>query len=105
MGLSVLSRPRAPAVLSRHDITDAHWGRIQDLLPGRPGGHGGVGHDNRLVLNAVRYLAEAGIAWADLPCSSPMANPTACGGGTTGGARKVSGTGSRPHCGTTTPSG
>ncbi len=55
-------------MLSRHDITDAHWDRIRVLLPGRPGGHGGVGNDNRLFLNAVRYLAKTGVAWADLPC-------------------------------------
>ena len=54
-------------MLSRHDISDAHWDRIRDLLPGRPGEHGGVGKDNRLFLNAVRYLAKTGIAWADLP--------------------------------------
>ena len=53
--------------LSRHDISDADWGRIKDLLPGRPGQHGGVGNDNRLFVDAVRYLAKTGIAWADLP--------------------------------------
>ena len=54
-------------MLSRHDISDAHWDRIKNLLPGRPGEHGGIGKDNRLFLNAVRYLAKTGIAWADLP--------------------------------------
>ena len=55
------------AMLSRHDIRDDHWQRIQPLLPGQAGGHGGVGHDTRLFLNAIRYLAKTGIAWADLP--------------------------------------
>ena len=54
-------------MLSRHDLTDADWGRIEPLLPGRPGGHGGEGKDNRLFVDAVRYLAKTGIAWADLP--------------------------------------
>jgi transposase len=54
-------------MLSRHDITDDHWDRIQHLLPGQAGGHGGVGNDTRTFLNAVRYLAKTGIAWADLP--------------------------------------
>lgn len=54
-------------MLSRHDISDVHWQRIQHLLPGQTGQHGGVGHDNRLFLNAIRYLAKTGIAWADLP--------------------------------------
>jgi transposase len=54
-------------MLSRHDLSDDHWDRIKDLLPGRAGGHGGVGNDTRLFLNAIRYLAKTGIAWADLP--------------------------------------
>jgi putative transposase len=54
-------------MLSRHDISDDHWNRIKDLLPGQQGGHGGVGHDTRLFINAIRYLAKTGIAWADLP--------------------------------------
>lgn len=54
-------------MLSRHDISDDHWNRIRSLLPGQAGGHGGVGHDTRTFLNAIRYLAKTGIAWADLP--------------------------------------
>ena len=54
-------------MLSRHDICDDHWDRIEPLIPGRAGGHGGVGADNRRFVNAVRYLAKTGIAWADLP--------------------------------------
>ncbi len=55
-------------MFSRHDIPDADWRRIEHLLPGRPGQHGGVGIDNRLFVDAVRYLAKTGVAWADLPC-------------------------------------
>ena len=54
-------------MLSRHDISDEDWSRIEHLLPGRAGQHGGVGRDNRLFINAIRYLAKTGIAWADLP--------------------------------------
>ncbi len=54
-------------MLSRHDLSDADWDRIEPLIPGRAGGHGGVGGDNRRFVNAVRYLAKTGIAWADLP--------------------------------------
>lgn len=52
---------------SRHDISDEDWARIEHLLPGRAGGHGGAGKDNRLFINAIRYLAKTGIAWRDLP--------------------------------------
>lgn len=54
-------------MLSRHDIPDEYWDRIQHLLPGQQGRHGGVGHDTRVFVNAIRYLAKTGIAWADLP--------------------------------------
>ena len=54
-------------MLSRHDISDDPWNRIAPLLPGQAGGHGGVGNDTRLFVNAIRYLAKTGIAWADLP--------------------------------------
>ena len=36
-------------------------------MPGQAGGHGGVGNDTRLFVNAIRFLAKTGIAWADLP--------------------------------------
>lgn len=54
-------------MFSRHDIRDDHWDRIKDLLPGQAGGHGGVAADNRRFIDAIRYLAKTGIAWADLP--------------------------------------
>lgn len=61
-------------MLSRHDISDDHWNRIAHLLPGRAGGHGGVGNDARLFVNAIRYLAKTGIAWADLPACYGKSN-------------------------------
>ena len=54
-------------MFSRHDISDADWDRIKGLLPGRAGQHGGVGKGNRLFIDAIRYLAKTGMAWADLP--------------------------------------
>lgn len=54
-------------MLSRHDLSDNDWKRIQDLLPGRAGEHGGVGDDNQKFVNAIRYLAKTGITWRDIP--------------------------------------
>jgi transposase len=54
-------------MLPRHAISDADWDRIKDLLPGRPGQHGGVAKDNRLFIDAVLYVGRTGIPWADLP--------------------------------------
>ena len=53
-------------MLPRHTISDADWGRIKDLMPGRPGQHGVAG-DNRLFIDAVLYVDRTGIPWADLP--------------------------------------
>ena len=53
--------------MQRHEIPDEQWARIEDLLPGRRGGHGGVARDNRAFINAVWYVAKTGIPWRDLP--------------------------------------
>jgi len=53
--------------MRRHELTDEQWARIEHLLPGRPGGHGGVARDNRLFVNAVWFVAKTGIQWRDLP--------------------------------------
>jgi transposase len=51
----------------RREISDANWSRIEHLLPGGPGGHGGVARDNRGFVNAARYVAKTGIPWRDSP--------------------------------------
>jgi transposase len=53
--------------MRRHELTDEQWARIEQLLPGRPGEHGGVARDNRLFVNAVWFVAKTGIQWRDLP--------------------------------------
>ena len=51
----------------RHEIADADWDRIKDLLPGLPGQHGGVAEDNRRFVDAVLWIAKTGAPWRDLP--------------------------------------
>lgn len=53
--------------MRRHEISDEQWSRIEQILPGRAGGHGGVAKDNRLFINAVWFIAKTGIPWRDLP--------------------------------------
>jgi transposase len=53
--------------MRRHEISQDQWERIEGLLPGRPGGHGGVAKDNRNFINAIWYVAKTGIPWRDLP--------------------------------------
>ena len=51
----------------RHAISDTDFRRIEHLLPGQPGQHGGVAEDNRRFIDAVLWIARTGAAWADLP--------------------------------------
>ena len=51
----------------RHALSDAHWERIKDLLPGRPGQPGWTAADNRLFVDAVLWIAKTGAPWRDLP--------------------------------------
>jgi transposase len=51
----------------RHCILDPDWERIKELLPGRPGQHGGVAKDNRLFIDAVLWIGKTGAPWRDLP--------------------------------------
>ena len=51
----------------RHELTDAQWEMIKDLLPGREGYVGRTARDNRLFVEAVLYRYRAGIPWRDLP--------------------------------------
>jgi len=53
--------------MRRHEISDEHWERIKDLLPGRAGDPGVTAKDNRLFVNAVLWIAKTGAPWRDLP--------------------------------------
>ena len=55
--------------MARHELTDQQWARLEPLLPGRRGGHGGVAINNRNFINAVLHLGKTGAAWRDLPTS------------------------------------
>ncbi len=54
-------------MVPRHAMSDADFRRIEHLLPGRPGRHGGVARDNRRFLDAVLRVARTGAARADPP--------------------------------------
>ena len=51
----------------RHELTDAQWELINDLLPGKAGDPGRTAADNRLFVNAVLFVLRTGIPWEDLP--------------------------------------
>lgn len=48
--------------MRRHEISDADWDRVKDLLPNR-----GPNPADRGFVNAVLYVARTGIPWRDLP--------------------------------------
>ena len=54
-------------MVHRHAMSDTDFRRVEYLLPGRPGQHGGVARDNRRFLDAALWIARTGAAWADLP--------------------------------------
>ncbi len=93
-------------MLSRHDISDEHWNRIQPLKAGQAGQHGSVGHVIQLFINAIRFLANTGIAWAHLhTCPPASASTTVFGSATTAGVRTARRSRSHPLCVMTTPNG
>ena len=49
----------------RYGITDEKWEQIKDLFPKAKTGH--PPKDNRLIFNAILWIARSGAAWRDLP--------------------------------------
>ena len=53
--------------MSRRTLSDAQWGRIEALVPGKAGDRGTTGRDTRLFVDAVLWMARTGAPWRDLP--------------------------------------
>src|SRR5262249_42462672 len=51
----------------RHAISDEHWARIENLLPGKPGDPGVTAKDNRRFVDAVLWIAKTGAPMRVLP--------------------------------------
>ena len=54
-------------MLRRHAISDEHWERIKDFLPGQEGDPGVTAEDNRLFVDAILWIGKTGSPWRDLP--------------------------------------
>lgn len=53
--------------IKRYELSEAQWGRIAPLLPGKAGDPGRTGSDNRLFVNGVLWVLRSGAHWRDLP--------------------------------------
>ena len=53
--------------VSRYELSDAQWGRIEGLLPGRADTVGRTAADNRRFVNGVLWVLRSGARWHDLP--------------------------------------
>ncbi len=54
-------------MVSRYEVSDQQWRRIEGLLPGKAGDPGRTGRDNRLFVNGVLWVLRSGAPWHDLP--------------------------------------
>jgi transposase len=53
--------------MKRVVLRDDQWERIKDLLSGKVGDYGVAAVNNRLLVEAVLWIARTGSPWRDLP--------------------------------------
>lgn len=53
--------------VKRYELSEAQWGRISPLLPGKADDPGRSGADNRLFVNGVLWVLRSGAYWQHLP--------------------------------------
>jgi putative transposase len=47
-------------------LTDEHWDRAKEMVPGKDADPGRSGSNNRLFIDAVLYVLKTGVPWRDL---------------------------------------
>ena len=53
--------------MSRYEITNEQWKRIENLLPQPHTGKGRPAKDSRTMLNGMMWIARSGAQWRELP--------------------------------------
>lgn len=53
--------------MSRYELTNEEWKRIEKLLPQPHTGKGRPAKDNRLMMNGMMWIARSGAQWRELP--------------------------------------
>ncbi len=67
MAVALVGLPRRGRAMRRHELSDAQWELIADLMP-RAGRHsGGRWRDHRQVVNGLMWKLCTGAQWRDLP--------------------------------------
>ena len=59
--------------MCRNELSQQEWEAIKEKLPRQPSNRGRLNND-RLFLNAVLFIAKAGIPWRDLPWNAGFDN-------------------------------
>lgn len=54
-------------MVKRYEVTDKQWGKIEHILPGKPGDRGRTGSDNRRFVNGCLWVLRSGAFWRHLP--------------------------------------
>jgi len=54
-------------MVSRYELTDDQWIKIENLLPGKKEDPGRTAENNRTFVNAVLWILRSGARWSDLP--------------------------------------
>ncbi len=53
--------------MRRHELTDAQWEQLADLLPPQKPSIGRPAKDHRIVINGILWVLRTGAPWRDLP--------------------------------------
>ena len=53
--------------MKRHELTDAQWERLADLLPPQRPTRGRPNQDHRRILNGIHWRLKTGVPWRDIP--------------------------------------
>lgn len=53
--------------IKRYELSEAQWGRVEPMLPGKASDPGRTAEDNRLFINGVLWVLRSGARWSDLP--------------------------------------
>lgn len=53
--------------MTRGDLSNEQWQRLQPLLPAQKPRTGKPNHDHRIVINGILWILRTGAPWRDLP--------------------------------------